>query len=134
MVHRVQRLAGDVLDHRAHGTVVIGRFVHENFDFLDANGNRRLHPPTTGLDQMHHVTKHLQQRIESDHFRLKKDMPKIGGFQSFNTTRRTIAGFEALLWLRKGFGFSGEWPVNDQQDLLGRLFGLQKINKARKCY
>lgn len=57
-------------------------------------------------------------------------MPKIGGFQSFKTARRTIAGFEAMLWLRKGFGFSGEWTANDQNDLLTRLLGLQKINKA----
>ncbi|EBN9265391.1 DDE-type integrase/transposase/recombinase, partial [Salmonella enterica subsp. enterica serovar Infantis] len=71
-----------------------------------------------------------QQGIESDHFRVKKNMPKIGGFQSFNTARRTIAGFEAMLWLRKGFGFSGGWTVNDQNDLLARLFGLQKVNKA----
>nr|CAD7058694.1 IS6 family transposase [Rhizobium sp. P007] len=57
-------------------------------------------------------------------------MPKIGCFQSFKTARRTIAGFEAMLWLRKGFGFSGDWTINDQNDLLGRLFGLQKVNKA----
>lgn len=57
-------------------------------------------------------------------------MPEIGGFQSFNTARRTIAGFEAMLWLRKGFGFSGSWNVNDQNDLLAYLFGLQKVNKA----
>lgn len=44
--------------------------------------------------------------------------------------RRTIAGFEAMLWLRKGFGFSGGWAVNDQNDLLARLFGLQKVNKV----
>lgn len=75
-------------------------------------------------------TKHLQQGIESDHFRVKKNMPKIGGFQSFQTARRTIAGFEAMLWLRKGFGFAGGWTVNDQNDLLARLFGLQKVNKA----
>ena len=81
-------------------------------------------------DPVHYVTKHLQQGIESDHFRVKKNMPKIGGFQSFNTARRTIAGFEAMLWLRKGFGFSGGWTVNDQNDLLARLFGLQKVNKA----
>jgi transposase, IS6 family len=35
-------------------------------------------------------------------------VPKIGGFQSFNTARRAIAGFEAMLWLRKGFGFSSD--------------------------
>jgi len=84
-----------------------------------------LHP-----DPVHDVTKHLQQGIESDHFRVKKNMRRIGGFQSFNTARRTIAGFEAMLWLRKGFGFSGGWTVNDRNDLLTRLFGLQKANKA----
>ena len=39
-------------------------------------------------------------------------------------------GFEAMLWLRKGVGFAGGWTVNDQNDLLARLFGLQKVNKA----
>jgi len=57
-------------------------------------------------------------------------MPKIGGFQSFNTAQRTIAGFKAMLWLRKGFGFSGGWTVNDQNDLLAHLFGLQKVSKV----
>jgi hypothetical protein len=52
---------------------------------------------------LHSVTKHLQQGIESDHFRVKKAMPRVGGFQSFPTARRTIQGFEAMLWLRKGF-------------------------------
>lgn len=79
---------------------------------------------------MHDVTKHLQQGIESDHFRVKKTMPRIGGFQSFNTAQRTIAGVEAMLWLRKGFGFSGDWTVNDQNDLIARLFGPQKVNQA----
>src|SRR3712207_9334453 len=36
-------------------------------------------------DPLHHVTKHLQQGIESDHFRVKRPMPRIGGFQSFHT-------------------------------------------------
>ncbi|MCJ8510628.1 IS6 family transposase, partial [Rhizobium lemnae] len=31
---------------------------------------------------------------------------------------------------RKGFGFSGGWTVNDQNDLLARLFGIRKFNKA----
>ncbi|SES42175.1 DDE domain-containing protein [Rhizobium sp. NFR03] len=46
-------------------------------------------------DPVHYVTKHLQQGVERDHFRVKKNMPKICGFQSFNTARRTIADFEA---------------------------------------
>ena len=56
---------------------------------------------------VHYVTKHLQQGIESDHFQVKRPMPRVGCFQAFHTARRTIQGFEAMLWLRKGFGFAG---------------------------
>jgi transposase, IS6 family len=79
---------------------------------------------------LHYVTKHLQQGIESDHFRLKKNMPRIGGFQSFNTARRAIQGFEAMLWLRKGFGFAGAWTVREQNHLLAHCFGLPVANKT----
>jgi transposase, IS6 family len=79
---------------------------------------------------VHYVTKHLQQGIESDHFRVKKNMPRIGGFQSFHTARRTIQGFEAMLWLRKGFGFVGAWTVCEQNRLLAICFGLPQVNKA----
>ena len=58
----------------------------------------------------HYVTKHLQQGIESDHFRVKRAMPRVGGFRSFATARRTICGFEAMLWLRKGFGLPARGP------------------------
>ncbi|TXM96520.1 IS6 family transposase [Methylobacterium sp. WL64] len=78
---------------------------------------------------VHYVTKHLQQGIESDHFRLKKNMPQIGGFRSFHTARRTIQGFEAMLWLRKGFGFAGAWTVRERNRLLAVCFGLQKVNE-----
>jgi len=79
---------------------------------------------------VHRVTKHLQQVIESDHFRVKRTMPKVGGFRSFATARRTIAGFEAMLWLRKSLGFAGEWTVRRQNELLQLRFGLQKVNEA----
>src|SRR4051795_12592683 len=46
---------------------------------------------------VHYVTKHLQQGIESDHFWVKRPMPRIGGFQAFHTARRTIQG-----WLLMG--------------------------------
>ncbi len=36
---------------------------------------------------IHRVSKHLQQGIESDHFHVKKNMPKIGGFRSFATAK-----------------------------------------------
>ena len=67
---------------------------------------------------VHYVTKHLQQGIESDHFRVKRPMPRVGCFQAFHTARRTIQGFEAMLWLRKGFGFAGRWTVCEQNRLL----------------
>ena len=79
---------------------------------------------------LHYVTKHLQQGIESDHFRVKKNMPRVGGFQSFATARRTIQGFEAMLWLRKGFGFVGAWTICEQNRLLAVCFGLPQANKA----
>ena len=44
-------------------------------------------------------------------------MPWVGGFQSFHTAWRTIQGFEAMLWLRKGFGFAGRWTVCEQNQL-----------------
>ena len=51
---------------------------------------------------VHYVTKLLQQQgIESDHFRVKRPMPRVGCFQAFHTARRTIQGFEAML-VRKG--------------------------------
>jgi len=61
---------------------------------------------------------------------VKKNMPRVGGFQSFATARRTIQGFEAMLWLRKGFGFAGQWTVHEQNRLLAVCFGLPEVNKA----
>ena len=57
-------------------------------------------------------------------------MPRVGGLRSFNTARRTIQGFEAMLWLRKGFGFAGAWTVLEQNRMLAVCFGLQQANKA----
>ena len=79
---------------------------------------------------IHYVTKHLQQGIGSDHFRVKRPMPRVGGFQAFHTARRTIQGFEAMLWLRKGFGFAGAWTVREQNQLLALCFGLPQVNKV----
>jgi len=59
---------------------------------------------------LHYVTKHLQQ--------------------GFHTARRTIQGFEVMLWLRKGFGFAGAWTVCEQNRLLALCFGLPQVNKV----
>ena len=57
-------------------------------------------------------------------------MPRIGRFRSFHTARRTIAAFEAMLWLKKSFDFAGQWTVREQNDLIALLLGLQKVNEA----
>ena len=54
----------------------------------------------------------------------------MGGFRSFNTARHTIQGFEAMLWLRKGFGLAGAWTVRMQNRLRSLCFGLPQANKA----
>lgn len=75
-----------------------------------------------------HVTgKSLQQGIESDHFRLKKVIPRNGCFQSFNTARKTLKGYEAMLWIKKGLGFKDKWTINEQINLIQNLFGLNKL-------
>jgi len=75
-------------------------------------------------------TKRLRQGIKRDHFRVKQNMPNTGGIQSVITTPRTIADIEAMLLLKKGFCFSGDWTVNDQNNLLACLSGLQEVHKA----
>ena len=69
----------------------------------------------------------IYSKPSSDYFRVK-NMPKIGGFQSF-TTRRTIAGFEAILRLRKGRFFLVEGRQPSKRSA-SALFGLQEINMA----
>jgi IS6 family transposase len=81
-------------------------------------------------DPVHHVTKHLQQGIESDRFWLKRNMPWVGGFRSFNTARRSIRGFKAMLWLRNGSGFAGTWTIHERNRLLGLCFGLSEVHEA----
>ena len=75
------------------------------------------------------MTERPQTGIASDHYLVKQAMPRVGGFRSFNTARRTICGFEAMLWLRKGFGFAGAWTVREQNQMLAHCFGLAVVNK-----
>lgn len=79
---------------------------------------------------VHYVTKYLQQGIESDHFLVKKNMPKVGCFRSFNLARKAIFSFEAMLWLTKGFDFAGPWTVREQNKLHALIFGIDKVNEA----
>ena len=59
----------------------------------------------------------------------RRTWPRVGGLRSFNTPRSTICAFEAMLWLRKGFGFAGTCTVCEQNRLLAVCFGLQKVNE-----
>jgi hypothetical protein len=94
-------------------------------------------------------TKHLQQGIESGRFRVKKNMLRISGFQTFPTARRTIqggvihppcrrhggldhGGFEAMLRLRKGFGFDDAWTVREQNRLLAFYSQFHRSTKSEK--
>ena len=81
-------------------------------------------------EPLHYVSKPLQQGIGSDPFRITRPMPRSGGFQSFHTARRTIRGFEAMLWLRKGFDLAGVWTVCEQNRLLSLCFGLPQVAKT----
>ena len=79
---------------------------------------------------MHDVTNHLQQGIERGHFRAKKNMLKVGWFRSFNSVRKCVAGFEAMLKLKKSFGFYGHGCVRQQNDLLAMPSGNAKVNES----
>jgi hypothetical protein len=70
----------------------------------------------------------MLNRLNSGHTNLTGSA--VGFPVVFSTARRTIQGFEAMLWLRKGFGFAGAWTVREQNHLLAHCFGLPVANKA----
>jgi len=72
----------------------------------------------------HETKKSLQQGIENDHFRLKRVISRNGCFQSFHTARKTLKGYEAILWIKKGLGFKGKWTINEQINFIQNIFGL----------
>jgi len=76
---------------------------------------------------LHETRKSLQQGIENDHFRLKRVIPRNGCFQSFHTARKTLKGYEAILWIKKGLGFKGKWTINEQINFIQSIFRLNKI-------
>jgi hypothetical protein len=57
-------------------------------------------------------------------------MPKAGCFQSFNTARRTIKGFEAMLWLHKEFDLACDWSVRERNHPLACGFGFQTVSQV----
>jgi transposase-like protein len=69
--------------------------------------------------------KYLNNRVEQDH-RFIKPLTKPGiGFGSFNTTRRTLRGFEAMNMIRKGqVQAVKKGDVRASSELVSQLFGI----------
>src|SRR5215207_8588850 len=79
---------------------------------------------------LHYVTKHLQQGIESDHFRVKRPMPRIGCFQAFHTARRTIQGFEPCCGCARA---SGLWAPGRCANRTGCSRSASDFQRLTKC-
>jgi transposase-like protein len=69
--------------------------------------------------------KYLNNRIEQDH-RFIKHLVKPGmGFQSFNTARRTIRGYEVMNMLRKGqVEGIAKRDIRAQVEFVSQVFGV----------
>ncbi|MBD2307808.1 IS6 family transposase [Chroococcidiopsis sp. FACHB-1243] len=85
-----------------------------------SKANQQL-PKTTELRQV----KYLNNQVEQDH-RFIKRLTKLGmGFDSFNTARRTLKGFEAMNMIRQGQVYGIEkGDVRASIELVSQLFGI----------
>jgi transposase, IS6 family len=79
-------------------------------------------PENTELRQ----TKYLNNIVEQDHCFIKRLTKATMGFQSFNTARRTIKGFEAMNMIRKGqVNGMDKGDAIAQAEFVCLLFGVQ---------
>jgi hypothetical protein len=76
LVDGIERLAGDVFNHRAHGAVVVGGFRYQYLDFVETGGNRLPDAAVTGLDRVTVISIHSRR----DHRRLD-DADRLHGCQ-----------------------------------------------------
>ena len=67
----------------------------------------------------HRKVKYLNNRIESDHGKLKRLIKPTLGFKAVHSARATIAGFELMRMLKKG-QFKGVSSVHDEVSLMHR--------------
>ena len=76
---------------------------------------------TTELRQV----KYLNNLIEQDHRNIKRITKPMLGFKSFNSTRQTLRGIEAMNMLRKGQVQGVErGDVRAQVEFVSQIFGL----------
>ena len=71
----------------------------------------------------HRKVKYLNNRIESDHGKLKRLTKPTLGFKSLETGRATIAGFEVMRMFKKG-QFNGVRTVRQEVDLITRSLSV----------
>ena len=69
---------------------------------------------------VHRSVKYLNNRIESDHGKLKRLIKPTLGFKSFYSAKATIEGFELMRMFKKG-QFIGVCNVRDQIRLIWRV-------------
>jgi len=74
---------------------------------------------TLPQETIHRRVKYLNNRIESDHGKLKRLIKPTLGFKAVHSARATIAGFELMRMLRKG-QFKGVSSVHDEINLMHR--------------
>ena len=72
---------------------------------------------------LHRKVKYLNNRIESDHGKLKRLTKPTLGFKSLETGRATIAGFEVMRMFKKG-QFKGVRTVREEVDLVTRSLSV----------
>ncbi len=75
-------------------------------------------PKRTNLRQV----KYLNNIVEQDHRFIKRLTRQGMGFQSFNTARRTLRGFESMNMIRKG----QIWGV-DKGDVVGQISFIHQV-------
>ena len=78
----------------------------------------------------HSQVKYLNNRIESDHFRLKKAMKLIHGFKNFYSASRTIKGMECILMIKKRQCIMMEEGIIGEVNFVNKLFGIYGVSSV----
>ena len=95
-------------------------------------GGDRGQPGRTGLlarAPYHYVTKHLQQGIESDHFRVKRPMPRVGAAVVPHGAAHD-PGLRSDAVAAQGLRLCRRMDDREQNQLLQVCFGLPAVNEV----
>ena len=77
----------------------------------------------------HLTDKALNNKIESDHFRIKRIIKPMLGFKSFHTAWRCIKDLEAMLMIVKNQTLGITKTLNDQIRFIHQLFDVYSTYK-----